>query len=127
MDYNTPNGRHDVSTADNITNTQYSYVSSVVMPDYYPLVSAIRSPKHKMLLKKVTIEGVGDFDADVYRKDYNRTFTKTHTGSLKDLDLHIASKVGNVDITIKDSSSNDFKITSIIVEGMLTVTSKEIK
>ena len=127
LDYNTPNGRHDVSTADNITNTQYSYVSSVVMPDYYPLVSAIRSPKHKMLLKKVTIEGVGDFDADVYRKDYNRTFTKTHTGSLKDLDLHIASKVGNVDITIKDSSSNDFKITSIIVEGMLTVTSKEIK
>jgi len=80
-----------------------------------------------MLIKKVTIEGVGNFDADVYRKDYNTTYTKSHTSSLRDLDLHIASKVGNVDITIKDSSITDFNISSIIVEGMYSVTSKEMK
>jgi len=127
LDYNIANNKHDISTADNITNTEYPYESLVKLPDYYPLVSSIRSPKHKMLLKKITIEGEGDFDADVYRKDYNKTFSKSHTGSLQDLDLHVSSRVGNVDITIKDSSSNDFTITSIIVEGMLTVTSKEIK
>jgi hypothetical protein len=46
---------------------------------------------------------------------------------MQDLDLHVSSKVGNVDITIKDSTVNDFVISSIILEGLYTATSKEIK
>ena len=80
-----------------------------------------------MLIKKVTIAGKGNFDADVYRKDYNTTFTKSHTKSMRDLDLHISSKVGNVDITIKDSSPDDFVISSIVIEGLFSTTSKEMK
>ena len=123
LDYNISNNNADVSLGD----ISYPYESKVLLPHYYPQVSAIRTPKNKMLIKKVTIEGVGNFDADVYRKDYNTTYTKSHTSSLRDLDLHIASKVGNVDITIKDSSITDFNISSIIVEGMYSVTSKEMK
>jgi len=46
---------------------------------------------------------------------------------MRDLDLHISSKVGNVDITIKDSTADDFRLSSIVLEAMLSVTSKELK
>tara|TARA_B110000908_G_scaffold27531_1_gene32315 strand:+ start:7105 stop:9612 length:2508 start_codon:yes stop_codon:yes gene_type:complete len=127
LDSNVVNGKIDTSSADNVILDSYNYTSSVKLPDYYPKMSDIRSPKHKLLIKKVTIEGEGQFDAEVYRKDYNTTYTKSHNLSLKDLDLTVASRVGNVDITIIDTSENDFKLTSVIVEGMLTVTSKEMK
>ena len=127
LDSNVVNGKVDTSSADNVILDSYNYTSSVKLPDYYPKMTDIRSPKHKLLIKKVTIEGEGAFDAEVYRKDYDTTYTKSHTLSLKDLDLTVASRVGNVDITILDTSENDFKLTSIIVEGMLTVTSREMK
>lgn len=127
LDYNESNGRQDTSSADNVILDTYGYTSSIILPDYYPKLSDIRSPKHKLLIKKVTIEGGGEFDAEVYRKDYDTTYTKSHNSSLRDLDLNVASRVGNATITILDSSANDFKLTSIIVEGMLTVTSKELK
>jgi len=127
LDYNESNGRQDTSSADNVILDTHGYTSSIILPDYYPKLSDMRSPKHKLLIKKVTIEGQGEFDAEVYRKDYDTTYTKSHNSSLKDLDLNVASRVGNATITILDSSANDFKLTSIIVEGMLTVTSKELK
>jgi len=127
LDSNVVNGKVDTSSANNTTIESYGYTSSVQLPDYYPKMTDIRSPKHKLLIKKVTIEGEGAFDAEVYRKDYDTTYTKSHNSSLKDLDLTVASRVGNVDITILDSSENDFKLTSVIVEGMLTVTSREMK
>lgn len=127
LDDSTANNNIDTSSADNVTIDTYPYESSIVLPDYYPKLSDIRTPKHKVLIKKITIEGEGVFDATVYRKDYDTTYTKSHEYSLKDLDLFVASKVGNAVITLKDNSVNDFKITSVIVEGMMTVTSKEMK
>ena len=127
LDSNVLNGKVDTSSVDHVVFDSYNYTSSVKLPDYYPLVTDIRSPKHKLLIKKVTIEGEGAFDASVYRKDYDTTYTKAHNLSLKDLDLTVASRVGNVDITVYDASENDFKLTSVIVEGMLTVTTKEMK
>lgn len=127
LDYNVVDDNVDTSSADGTVITDYPYESSVLLPDYYPKLTDIRTPLNKMLIKKITIEGEGSFDADVYRKDYNTTFTKSHTLGLKDLDLHIASKVGKADITIKDSSSDDFKITSIVVEGLYSPTSREMK
>ena len=126
LDYDIPNGRKDTSS-DGTTTTEYPFMSSIKLPDYYPQLTGIRTPKNKMLIKKVTIEGEGSFDAEVYRKDYDTTYTKSSTSSLRDLDLHIASKVGNVDITIKDSSENDFVISSIVVEGLYSATSREMK
>mgnify|MGYP006049136221 FL=1 len=46
---------------------------------------------------------------------------------MQDLDFHIASKVGNVDIYIEDNTSNDFSISSITMEGLYSPTSKEIR
>jgi hypothetical protein len=107
---------------------EYPYASSILLPDWYPHLTQIGTPKDKMLLKKVTIEGSGIFGATVYRKDYDYTFTKAYDDtSMLDLDLHINSKVGNCDITIEDASSSDFTIDSIIIEGLYRATSKEMK
>lgn len=122
LDHNIDNDRIDTTYNDSIY-----YESSVLLPDFYPKFTDIRTPKDKILIKKIKVEGEGSFDVDVYRKDYDRTFNKTHTLSMRDLDLHISSKVGNVEITIKDSTVNDFVISSIILEGLYTATSKEIK
>jgi len=105
----------------------YPYKSSIVLPDYYPHISKIGTPKDKILLKKISIEGEGSFNASVYRKDYNRTYEKASTLGLRDLDLHVASKVGNVELTIYDNSINDFSISSVIMEGLYSPTSKEVR
>lgn len=126
LDYNVHNDNID-TTSDGTTVSELLYSSSIVLPDYYPKLTEVRTPMNKVLIKKVTIEGEGSFDAEVYRKDYNTTFLKSHNFSLKDLDLHIASKVGNVLITIKDNTQNDFTISSIVLEAILNVTSKELK
>ena len=127
LDYNVPNDNVDTSSANGVDIVEYPYESSILLPDYYPQLSGVRTPLNKMLIKKITIEGQGNFDADVYRKDYNTTFTKSHTNSMRDLDLHVASKVGNVEVTIKDSSPDDFVISSVVIEGLFSTTSKEMK
>lgn len=123
LDWITPDDNVDVSYNDE----EFPYESKLVLPDYYPKLTEVRTPLNKILIKKITISGEGQFDADVYRKDYDTTYTKTHDKSLADLDLHIASKVGNVEITIKDSSVNDFTISSIVLEGLYQTTSREMR
>ena len=127
LDYDISNNNIDTSSSDGLTIDEYNYESNVILPDYYPKLTDVRTPKDKMLIKKISIEGEGAFDATVYRKDYNTTYTKSHTLGLKDLDLHVSSKIGNVEITIKDDSENDFMISSIVVEGLFSTTSKEMK
>jgi hypothetical protein len=122
LDHNIDDDREDITY-----EGAMSYESSILLPDFYPKFSDIRTPKDKILIKKIKVEGEGSFDVDLYRKDYKTTFTKSHTLSMQDLDLHVASKVGNVELTIKDSTVNDFVISSIILEGLYTATSKEIK
>ena len=117
----------DLNTDVTYGGETYNYESKIVLPDYYPKLTEIRTPLNKVLIKKVTIGGEGQFDAEVYRKDYDTTYTKTHDQSLADLDLHVSSKVGNVVITIKDSSVNDFKIDSVTLEGLYNTTSREMR
>jgi hypothetical protein len=103
------------------------YKSSILLPDYYPQLGTVRTPLNKMLIKRVKVEGEGAFNGDVYRKDYNKTYTKSKDYSMKDLDLNVASKVGNVDITIYDDSTDNFKLTSVVVEGLFNTTSREMR
>lgn len=121
----------DDATTDKIDTTYlgtYPYMSSILLPDYYPHINKVGTPKDKILLKKVGIQGTGNFSANIYRKDYNRNYVKEHTdSSMRDLDLHVASKVGNVDITLYDNTVSDFNITSVIVEGLFSPTSKEMR
>lgn len=121
----------NISTTDKFdtsNSVNYPYKAKVQLPDFYPHIKEIGTPRDKILLKKVIIEGSGNFDATVHRLDYNKIYTKTHTDSMmKDLDFHIASKVGNVDIYIEDNTSNDFSISSITMEGLYSPTSKEIR
>lgn len=113
---------------DTSNGVNYPYKSKIQLPDFYPHIKEIGTPRDKILLKKVIIEGNGSFDAAIHRLDYNKTYSKTHNDSMmKDLDFHIASKVGNVDIYIEDSTSNDFKISSITIEGLYSPTSREIR
>lgn len=115
------NNKVDVS----VSSSQFPINSKVVLPDYYPHLDKLGTPKDKILLKKMIVQGIGTFDALVYRKDYDKTFVKSHNLSFNDLDMHISSKVGNVDISIVDNTINDFSISSVILEGLFTPTSKE--
>ena len=126
LDYNIANSNVDTSS-DGTTETEYPYEAKIVLPDYYPKVTEIKTPLNKVLIKKITIEGSGSFDAEVYRKDYNTTYAKSHLRALRDLDLHIASKVGNVTITLKDSTADDFVISSVVLEGLFNTTSREMR
>lgn len=113
---------------DTSNSVNYPYKAKVQLPDFYPHIKEIGTPRDKILLKKVIIEGSGNFDATVHRLDYNKTYTKTHTDSMmQDLDFHIASKVSNVNIYIEDNTSNDFSISSITMEGLYSPTSKQIR
>tara|TARA_R110000764_G_scaffold226835_1_gene316700 strand:- start:251 stop:649 length:399 start_codon:yes stop_codon:yes gene_type:complete len=127
LDYNVQNQNVDKSSSDDTVIDSYSYEARVTLPDYYPQLGAVRTPLNKMLIKQVIIEGEGNFDAELYRKDYNTTYQKSHTSSMRDLNLNVASKVGNAVITIKDSSADDFTITSVVVEGLFSTTSREMK
>ena len=109
------------------SNQVVNYTSSILLPDYYPQLGTVRTPLNKMLIKRVKIEGEGAFSGDVYRKDYNKTYTKSKDFSMKDLDLNVASKVGNVDITIYDDTTDNFKLTSVVVEGLFSTTSREMR
>ena len=127
LDYNVQNQNVDKSSSDDTVIDSYPYEAKVTLPDYYPQLGAVRTPLNKMLIKQVIIEGEGNFDAELYRKDYNTTYQKSHTSSMRDLNLNVASKVGNAVITIKDSSADDFTITSVVVEGLFSTTSREMK
>lgn len=127
LDYGILNQNVDKSSADNTVIDEYTYEAKVVLPDYYPQIGAVRTPLNKMLIKQVIIEGEGNFDAELFRRDYNTTYYKSHTSSMRDMNLNVASKVGNAVITIKDSSTNDFVISSVVVEGLFSTTSREIK
>lgn len=111
-----------------ISSVLYPYTSSILLPQWYPHINEIGTPKDKVLLKKVLIQGEGDFDASIYRRDYDYTYTKSHDDtSMEDLDLHISSKVDSCDITISSNTANDFNITSIVMEGLYKPTSRQIK
>jgi len=112
------------------TGVNIPYECYIELPKWYPrsVSGEISSPKDKILLKKVTIEGSGNFDAEVYRNDYDTTYTKTHDNTdMQDLDLHISSRVDKVDIKIIDNTTDDFTLTSFIVEGLYSPTSKELR
>ncbi len=127
LDYNVPNQNVDKSSSDDSVIDLYTYEAKIILPDYYPQLGAVRTPLNKMLIKQVTISGEGNFDAEIYRKDYNKTYYKSHTSSMRDMNLNVASKVGNAVITIKDSSIDDFMISSVVVEGLFSTTSREMK
>ena len=109
-------------------DNSYPYTAKVQLPKWFPHVGQeIGTPKDKILLKKISIEGVGSFDAQVYRVDYNTTYSKTHTTDMRDLDFHVNSKVDRCDIFISDSTTADFAITSVVVEGLFSPSSRTLK
>lgn len=113
---------------DNPFNT-FNVGAKIKLPKWYPHVGQeIGTPKNKILVKKVTIEGEGSFDAEVYREDYNKTYTKSHEqSSIQDLDLHVNSRVDKCDISISDSTPADFKIKSLVIEGLFNPTSRTLR
>jgi hypothetical protein len=128
LDDKNTNNRYDV-TYDYATsaNVNVAYKASILLPDYYPQITTVRTPLNKALIKRVVIEGDGAFNSDVYRKDYDVTYTKQHDLSLADGDFYVNSKVDNVDITIYDNSANDFTISSVVVESLYRPTSREMR
>lgn len=105
----------------------YNITSSIMLPIIYPHLTEIGTPKDPILLKKASINGTGSFTSKVYRYDYDTTYTKTFNDTLNDKDFHIQTKTNNCDISIEDTTANNFRIDSVVVEGLFTPTSKQIK
>lgn len=122
LDYTVVNDNVDESNG-----VAYNYTSSIQLPTYYPQISGVRTPLNKVLLKKVTVQGEGQFDAVLYRKDYDKEYSKSHTLGMQDLDFHVSSKVDDVELYITDSSEKDFSITSVVLEGLYKPSSREMK
>lgn len=105
----------------------YPIESKVVLPSMYLKNADIKNPNNKILLKRMSVEGVGRFNAQMYRKDYKKTYQKRQVSGFKDLDFHISSKVDNVDLMIVDDSIYNFTISSFTLEGLYTPSSEERK
>lgn len=128
LDDNGTNNRLDTTVDPTLgTEITWNYQASIQLPDYYPQINTTRTPLNKVLVKRVVIEGDGQFDSSLYRKDYDVTYYKSHDYSSKDKDIYVNSKIDNVDIIIYDDSEYDFTISSVVVEGLFNVTSKELK
>lgn len=119
--------RYDVTYSVGQFTENLPYKASILLPDFYPQLTGVRTPLNKALIKRIVVEGEGQFDSAVYRKDYNVTYTKSHTLSLKDGDFYVNSRVENVDITLYDASPTDFTISSVVVESLYQPTSREVK
>lgn len=105
----------------------YPISSSIKLPTYYPHLTEIGTPKDSVLLKKATINGTGDFVSRVYRIDYDKYYVKSFTDTLNDKDFHIQSKANNCEIYIEENTNKNFRIDSIVLEGLFTPTSKQLK
>ncbi len=127
LDDNAADNRFDVTYDPDYFFVDLPYKASILLPDFYPQITGVRTPLNKALIKRIVVEGEGDFDSAVYRKDYNVTYNKSHTLSLRDGDFYVNSRVENVDITLYDSSPNDFTISSVVVESLYQPTSREVK
>lgn len=97
----------------------------IMLPDYYPKITDIKNPNNKMLIKKLTVSGVGKFNMEMYRKDYKTTFKKQQEFGFSDLNFHVSSKVGMVEFRVVDESKYNFTISSVTIEGMYQPSSQE--
>ena len=99
--------------------------SKVVLPELYLKFTEIKNPNNKILLKKINVEGTGVFNARMFRKDYSKYYEKKQQFGFSDLNFHISSKVGNVELSIVDDSKHNFTITSFTLEGLYSPSSEE--
>ena len=99
--------------------------SLVVLPEMYLKNTEIKNPNNKILLKKINVEGKGVFNARMLRRDYNKYYDKKQQFGFRDLNFHISSKVGNVELSIVDDSKYNFTITSFTLEGLYSPSSEE--
>ena len=108
--------------------TQQTYESSITLAKWYPKLIDIKTPIDDVLIKKCSFFGNGSFDVDIFRVGYNTTITRTYTsGSTKDASASIAGKSSDVVITIKSNSTENFKITSIVLEGYFKQRTRELR
>ena len=127
--YNALNLTDSTTTySDTLLGGSVAPVSSLIkLPTYYPHLTEIGTPKDSTLLKKATIYGTGDFVSRVYRIDYDKYYVKSFTDTLNDKDFHIQSKANNCEIYIEENTNKNFRIDSIVLEGLFTPTSKQLK
>lgn len=115
---------------DQVDNTEdrTAYVSSITMAKWYPKLVELKTPVDNVQIKKVTIFGTGTIDVAVYRESYNHTTTRLYSsGSTKDMSGSVAGRADDTVITIKSNNNEQFRITSIALNGTYRGSSRELK
>ena len=107
---------------------EYPYSSYCTLSRWnIKMVSTIETPIDTLVVKRIKFIGTGKYNVDIHRKDYNTTTTRTYdSNSTVDNSASILGKNKNVVITFRSYDNNNFRLDSMILEGMFTQTSREV-
>lgn len=106
--------------------TLKTYISYFTLPKWNIKTVSLETSNDLVVVKRLKINGVGKFNVGVYRKDYNTTYYKTYdSNSTVEQSASILGKNKYVDITISSYENEQFRVDSMILQGMYTQTNKE--
>ena len=108
-----------------VLNTM-SYPSYFVLPRWNIKVTKMETPVDTIIMKRLTFIGEGTYNVDIYRKDYGTTTSRTYSSnSTIDGSASVLAKNKNVVITLKNNGDENFRLDSMILDGLYTQTTRE--
>ena len=121
---------NNLTKSDKVDNSivTHSFSSYCTLPRWnIKVVSSMETPIDTLVVKRIKFIGTGKYNVDIYRKDYNTTTTRTYdSNSTVDSAASILGKNKNVIITFRSYNDDNFRLDSMILEGMYTQTSREV-
>lgn len=117
------NTKLDITTD---VDTGASYSSYFVLPRWNIKVTKMETPVDTIIVKRLTFIGEGTYNVDIYRKDYGTTTSRTYSSnSTVDGSASVLAKNKNVVITLKNNGDENFRLDSMILDGLYTQTTRE--
>lgn len=112
---------------DYITNiSTVAYDSYFVLPRWNIRVTKMETPVDTIIVKRLTFVGEGTYNVDIYRKDYGTTTSRTYdSNSTVDGTASVLAKNKNVVITLRNNGDANFRLDSMILDGLYTQIARE--
>lgn len=119
---------HNNSKVDIIDDivTTIPYDSYIVLPRWNIKVTKMETPVDTIIVKRLTFVGEGTYNVEIYRKDYGTTTLRTYaSNSTVDGSASVLAKNKNVVITLKNNGNDNFRLDSMMLDGLYTQTTRE--
>lgn len=115
-----------VDRVDDVVLNVVPYSSYFVLPRWNIKVTKMETPVDTIIMKRLTFIGEGTYNVDIYRKDYDTTTSRTYSSnSTVDGSASVLAKNKNVVITLKNNGDENFRLDSMILDGLYTQTTRE--